>query len=481
MTEQDVYEKVKAEIESQAKQDKRLNAILKKVNDGKADFNDTAEYSERISNILGNVLSGSVEDMTEFGLKENVCKRLLKDRYSDINTLMTDVQSALDKKSGINLAAKQADFPIDRVAQIAHSLEDPTVDIDTIKRRADSPVANVSKSFHDDYIEENASFRNDAGLKCFIERTSDGKCCPWCSEVAGRYVYGEEPDGTFRRHDNCNCRIVYSNGRVVQTLQGTKKSWEVGNEISYEEYKPTVMDKNGVKEFEMFEPTVLSKEQANRAELNALKAVDKTAESGIIKEEQFRIFQSGDEVNKFFGGEGGLLEKKKSVEHQWLKNLSVDEAQAISDYCSDGYYDVNAYFRRVAGSEYIDANAMKAFAQDLDSAIDKFNLTENITVYRGIDNDALKDLDLGNLVGSIYEDKGYMSTSPIHADIVERRDALLEIQVLSGQGKGAYVNSLSGFKDDEYEFLLKRGTKCEVISVDLSGSKPIIRMKVIDE
>ena len=58
---------------------------------------------------------------------------------------------------------------------------------------------------------------------------------------------------------------------------------------------------------------------------------------------------------------------------------------------------------------------------------------------------------------------------------------MLEIQIPSGQGRGAYVNSLSGFKDDEYEFLVKRGTRCEVTSVDLTGDKPIIRMKVIDE
>lgn len=260
---------------------------------------------------------------------------------------------------------------------------------------------------------------------------------------------------------DCNCRCAM--------LQRAR--WAVKDETTYQKWNNETGGFIECSGFEDFKDKYLK----------AAEKLTKTAESDIINNNPFKVFSSGEEVNRYFGGEGGLLERKKSVEQQWLKQLSDDEKQAVSYYCSDGYYDVNAYFRQVAGSEYIDADAMKAFAADLDSAISKFELKDNITVYRGIDSDALKELDLDNLIGSIYEDKGYMSTSPIHADIVDRKDALLEIQIPSGQGRGAYVNSLSGFKDDEYEFLVKRGTRCEVTSVDLTGDKPIIRMKVIDE
>lgn len=304
------------------------------------------------------------------------------------------------------------------------------------------------------------------------DATLDGATRPEHAELDGQIVeldedftvgsYSAPCPGMFGDpYMDCNCRCAM--------LQRAR--WAVKDESTYQKWNNETggfIECSGYEDF---------KEKY----LNAAEELKNSQESGIISVESFRTFTSGDEVNKFFGGEGGLLERKKSVEQQWLKSLSADESQAISYYCADGYYDVNAYFRQVAGCEYIDADAMKELAKDLDSAIDKFNLSENITVYRGIDNDALKGLDLSNLVGSIYEDKGYMSTSPIHADIVERKDALLEIQVFSGQGRGAYVNSLSGFKDDEYEFLLKRGTKCEITSVDLTGDKPIIRMKVIDE
>lgn len=74
-------------------------------------------------------------------------------------------------------------------------------------------------------MKENAKFRSDAGLKCFINRTTDGKCCEWCSALAGRYVYGEHPDDIFRRHDNCGCSTIFENGRQRQDVW-SKKSWE---------------------------------------------------------------------------------------------------------------------------------------------------------------------------------------------------------------------------------------------------------------
>lgn len=202
-------------------------------------------------------------------------------------------------------------------------------------------------------------------------------------------------------------------------------------------------------------------------------------DSGGIIEAEYKRFHTGEEVNKYFGGSGGILEKQKSCEKRWVKSLTQNETGAVVSYCADGYYDINTYFRKTNGAEFIDPDSMESFARDLDSAISKFELKDSITVYRGVDNNALVGLDLNSIVGSIYEDNGYMSASPIHADIVDRRDALFEIQVPAGKGVGAYVNSLSGFKDDEYEFLLKRGTRCEILSVDLSSEKPIIKMRVI--
>lgn len=127
-----------------------------------------------------------------------------------------------------------------------------------------------------------------------------------------------------------------------------------------------------------------------------LKAVDISEDSGIIKTEEssviteplnFKQFNNGDEVNEFFGGKGGILQKKKSAEKQWLKSLTKDETAYIGDYTADGYDDVNKYLRKI--DDDINEAYAKASVKNIDSAISKFEITDNITVYRGIDVDVI--------------------------------------------------------------------------------------------
>ena len=77
-------------------------------------------------------------------------------------------------------------------------------------------------------MKKNASFRNDAGLKCYIVRTAAYKCCEWCSNIAGRYPYDvwEMPEDIFRRHDNCDCKTIFENGKQRQDVW-SKRTWEV--------------------------------------------------------------------------------------------------------------------------------------------------------------------------------------------------------------------------------------------------------------
>lgn len=239
MTEQEYYMLINGLLEKKSASDTRIKGILKRIKKGTATFQDTAKYSELVSNMFGEIFSERVLDMNGELMRENVCRELLRDRYDDINSTLSTVQTALDAKQGLHLRPQQAAFPLERVMQIAHSLEDPTVADEVIQRRANQSVANVAMSFHDDYIQENAKFRNDAGLDCYITRTTNGKCCSWCSEVAGRYEYGFEPHDVYRRHDNCNCTVTYENGKKRQDVW-SKRSWEAP-QVDAQEAKPTVL------------------------------------------------------------------------------------------------------------------------------------------------------------------------------------------------------------------------------------------------
>ena len=223
------YEQLKAAIDTKLSTDPEFRTIMKRVTAGRATFIDTSRYSEVIAHALGQELSKYVLELTD---REAITKQLLHDNYEDINDVFGRVQRDIDKKKGLTLKPQQAPFPEERVEQYAHSLLDPTVEDNVIKRRARAGSETITKSFHDDCIEKNAEFHEEAGLKCYIIRMGTN-CCQWCSDVAGKYEMKNQPEGIFRRHDNCNCTIIYD-GQVLRGQAGnngkSSKKWvEVSN------------------------------------------------------------------------------------------------------------------------------------------------------------------------------------------------------------------------------------------------------------
>lgn len=200
------------------------------------------------------------------------------------------------------------------------------------------------------------------------------------------------------------------------------------------------------------------------------KAAEAVSQPPAEKPVQYKSFSSGEEANKAL----------QADVDKWEAAITSTEAETIRFYTGEGYYDLNTYFRKTEGYEYIDGEFMKECAADLDSAIKKYKSSKNITVYRGCDVQAFGVADIKQLsVGGIFKDKGYMSTSVAKVDKVDEYGVLLEINVPKGKGLGAYINSCSRYADEEYEFLLKRGTQCKILEIDTSGEKPIIRMEVM--
>lgn len=210
-------DEIRLQLAEAVRGDKRAAAVLKKIAEGKADFTDTMTYSLISGRLTGEQLSDVILEFSEG--REELAEALLRDRCEDINAKCAAVQTTLDEKQGVHLAPRKAAFPKERAATFAHSLTDPTVSDETIKRRARSVSENITVTFHDDFIEENVKFRDRLGLKCYVERTTVGDCCPWCSGIAGRYEMRNQPPDFFGRHDNCDCIIVYD-GQVLRGQRG---------------------------------------------------------------------------------------------------------------------------------------------------------------------------------------------------------------------------------------------------------------------
>ena len=219
------YRRMRAELDRRLSLDPELRQLSKKIQNGSADFQDTFRYSEIVSNHIGRIMQENVGTITNPLGKQYVCEALLKDHYKAINDVLGEVQVQIDEKLDIHLNPVKPPCPIERIVQVAHALEDPTVKPEVIKRRAKAPVVNVSMSFHDDYIKENARIRAKLGFKCYLNRVAAAGCCKWCTDIAGRYVYGDQPDDVFHRHDNCGCTVTYEHGRKRQDVW-SKRTWQ---------------------------------------------------------------------------------------------------------------------------------------------------------------------------------------------------------------------------------------------------------------
>lgn len=198
----------------------------------------------------------------------------------------------------------------------------------------------------------------------------------------------------------------------------------------------------------------------------------------------FRRFETGEQVNDFFyydGDQRGLLALKKSEYGQWERSLSQQQRITIGDYCADGYADINSYWRKYGDWEHINAEKVLQQTKDLDDAISSYHLKENIKVYRAVQPEAFEDYwdDIQKLVGTTYTDPAFMSTSPYKGSTAVNKECIMELDIPAGFGRGAYVNRISGFQDEEYEFLLHRDSKFLVRSVEETEDKLILRMEMI--
>ena len=220
-------------------------------------------------------MSAAVLDLSD---RESITSKLLRDCYDDINSVCSDVQLSIDEAMGLHLKPQKANYPAERVQQFSHSLIDPTVKDSVIKRRVRAGSETITKSFHDDFIKKNAQFRTDVGLKCYIIRIGT-KCCDWCTEVAGKYEMGDQPDGIFRRHDNCDCTIIYY-GQVLrgkQNANGSRsKTWEELPNVNAADYTPPSLSEEQGRAIE----------QRNLAQIRGLKinnsSIDNSSGNGIM-------------------------------------------------------------------------------------------------------------------------------------------------------------------------------------------------------
>lgn len=231
--------------------------------------------------------------------------------------------------------------------------------------------------------------------------------------------------------------------------------------------------------------------------------VPDTAEETAVEdtqEDDFLKFENGDEAYDFFGKKPDRSLRRENREEydrllgeynnrsqygKWSNEITTLEGRSIENYTGPDYSAVNGLLRHEMTENQVklwnDTCNMdiQDMIDNITSAVSKFDLEQNIMVYRTCEKDVLENLKTE--VGSIFHDDGFGSTSVTWSKKAGG-NIRMEIEVPKGKGVGAWVNPLNGYEGtdrDEYEFLLNRGTDYKVLGVEESDGDTIVRMRVI--
>lgn len=192
------------------------------------------------------------------------------------------------------------------------------------------------------------------------------------------------------------------------------------------------------------------------------KGVDKSAESGIIKENNFSPLSDSEVVN--------IL---RSDSEKWIKSLSSEEIRTVKKYTKNSneigddkfYFRLNAMLR----GDIPKNDRLNYYSEQLSNAIGKFSLKHDIVCYRSLD----KNPFVGMKLGDEFSFRQFTSTSVSKKGAL-KNDFNITIYVPKGSN-GAYVESLSRYKKQR-EFLLDK--KCNYRVKSLSNNSAVLEVIV---
>lgn len=228
-------EAIQTSFKTNVMRDRKIAQISQRIRDGTATFVDGHDYAERLGENLAKALTANLtaETLPDGRLYYNIAKRTvtpaLEENYELTNEIAADIQRILDAQQNIGLGAVKADFPKERIQGLIDKMTAEGITLEEALIWLQEPIINNSEAFFDDFIDSNAKFRNDVGLKATLTRTVEAGCCEWCAALAGTYDYGSAPDDIYRRHEFCRCAVTYQTKKTSQNVW-SKRTWESSTE-----------------------------------------------------------------------------------------------------------------------------------------------------------------------------------------------------------------------------------------------------------
>lgn len=221
-------EAITVSFQTRMMSDRRVARISNKIRDGTARLLDGHAFAERAGINLSKALQEAItaDALPNATLYYNIAERTivpaLRNNYQLVNDNAAEIQKLVDREIDININSIAADFPEARALGI---VDKAASDPDDFARWLREPIVNFTEALFDDYVRENAHFRSRIGMRATITRTAVPGCCEYCNGLSGRWIYGEQPEDVFRRHEFCRCAVTYEAEKMRQNVW-SKKQWE---------------------------------------------------------------------------------------------------------------------------------------------------------------------------------------------------------------------------------------------------------------
>lgn len=207
-----------------------IAGIKKKIESKTINYNDAFEYAcqsgEAYAAAFKKVLNSEAlpDGKMYWNIAQSVVKPTLEDMYDKVADVAQITQKQLNEAANIGIKALRVTNKEDRIEGLLNRLASEGT-YDDISWILDRPIVTMAQSVIDDSVKINSEFQYKAGMKPKIIRTAAGGCCKWCTARAGIFIYPDVPKDIYRRHENCNCTVVYNPGEGKKYQNVYKKTW----------------------------------------------------------------------------------------------------------------------------------------------------------------------------------------------------------------------------------------------------------------
>ena len=195
---------------------RQMQIIESKLKRHAATYADAEGLAQQVGSILTDIFREYLpEALTDGKLYRAAADVLVKQPMiragKDVGAVAKRIQEQLNDAAGIGMNAVTPELNMDQINGIITGICNAESFDSNVEQFSDQ-VQNFLEGHVDDFVRENAGLQSDAGLTVVVQRIADGKCCKWCSALAGVYPYEDvrnRNNDVWRRHNNCHCQIIY--------------------------------------------------------------------------------------------------------------------------------------------------------------------------------------------------------------------------------------------------------------------------------